>query len=99
MFIVSKAGVIGAFPSANPRPRDPRQGEPQPHSPRPAPLGQHRPNLPDGVKPWKSVWSGGHSTGLISDVPSVQTVVDRLIKELAAARSPLDWRRALNAIG
>jgi nitronate monooxygenase len=65
----------------------------------PAPLGQHRPNLPAGVKPWKSVWSGGHSTGLISDVPAVQTVVDRLGKEFDAARSPLDWRRALAGIG
>ncbi|MBV6756249.1 NAD(P)H-dependent flavin oxidoreductase [Rhodococcus opacus] len=64
----------------------------------PAPLGQHRPNLPEGIKPWKSVWSGGHSTALIEDVPSVQTVVDRLAKELDSARSPRDWRRALTAI-
>lgn len=65
----------------------------------PAPLGRHRPDLPEGVKAWKSVWSGGHSTGLIEDVPSVQAVVDRLAKEFDAARSPLEWRRALAEIG
>jgi len=58
--------------------------------------GKHRPDLPEGVKPWKSVWSGGHSTGLIDDVPSVQTVVDRLAEELATARIPGDWRKALS---
>ncbi|MET7769445.1 nitronate monooxygenase [Nocardia sp. NPDC005366] len=65
----------------------------------PRPTGKHRPNLPDGVKPWKSVWSAGHSTGLIDDVPSVRTVVARLADEFDTARVPGDWRKALSENG
>lgn len=61
----------------------------------PRPTERHRPNLPDGIKAWKSVWSAGHSTGLIDDVPSVQAVVDRLAAELNSARLPGEWRKAL----
>ncbi|WP_063041519.1 NAD(P)H-dependent flavin oxidoreductase [Nocardia pseudovaccinii] len=61
----------------------------------PQPTGKHRPNLPEGVKPWKTVWSAGHSTGLIDDVPPVQAVVDRLADELVAARMPGEWRKTL----
>ncbi len=63
----------------------------------PKPLAKHRPNLPAGVKPWKTVFSGGHSTGLIHDVPPVAGVVDRLAHELGAAREAGDWRTALAA--
>lgn len=62
----------------------------------PPPKGMHRPNLPEGVKAWKNVWSGGHSTGLIDDVPSVAELVDRLQGEFAATRHPGDWRAALD---
>ncbi|MFI7194394.1 NAD(P)H-dependent flavin oxidoreductase [Nocardia nova] len=65
----------------------------------PRPTGKHRPNLPEGVKPWKSVWSAGHSTALISDVPTVAAVVDRLAVELGAARVPGDWRKRLSDKG
>ncbi|WP_109526704.1 MULTISPECIES: NAD(P)H-dependent flavin oxidoreductase [Nocardia] len=65
----------------------------------PRPSGRHRPNLPEGIKPWKSVWSAGHSTGVIDDVPSVQTVVDRLAEELDKARVPGEWRKALSENG
>ncbi|MFD5810220.1 NAD(P)H-dependent flavin oxidoreductase [Rhodococcus aetherivorans] len=61
----------------------------------PRPLGQHRPNLPAGVKPWKTVWSGGHSTGLVTDIPPVEAVVERLAAEFDAARDPQDWRAGL----
>jgi nitronate monooxygenase len=61
----------------------------------PAPKGLHRPNLPEGVKAWKDIWSGGHSTGLIDDVPSVAELVERLEREFEAARHPGDWRTAL----
>jgi nitronate monooxygenase len=61
----------------------------------PPPLGMHRPNLPPGVKAWKNIWSGGHSTGLIEDVPSVAEVVARLGREFGEARHPGDWRAAL----
>jgi nitronate monooxygenase len=61
----------------------------------PPALADHRPNLPPGVRPWKTVFSGGHSTGLIDDVPSVATLIDRLEREMAAARDPARWRTAL----
>ncbi len=49
----------------------------------PRPRAKHRPNLPKGVSAWKSVWSGGHSTGLVKDVPTVASLVDRLATDLA----------------
>ncbi|WP_044506824.1 NAD(P)H-dependent flavin oxidoreductase [Gordonia sp. KTR9] len=61
----------------------------------PAPTGRHRPNLPAGVKPWKTVYSGGHSTALVDDIPSVEAAVDRLATELATASSKADWRTNL----
>ena len=61
----------------------------------PAPLGLHRPNLPAGLKPWKHIWSGGHSTALIHDVPRVEQLVERLATELTQAPCPLDWRQTL----
>lgn len=61
----------------------------------PAPLSFHRPNLPDGVKPWKTVYSGGHSVGLIDDVPCVAELVERMAVEFDAARAPSDWRSQL----
>src|SRR6202030_4351794 len=39
------------------------------------PVGIHRPDLPLGVKPWKTVYSGGHSTGLVEDIPDVASLV------------------------
>ena len=61
----------------------------------PAPFAFHRPDLPPGVKPWKTVFSAGHSTGLVADIPSVGALVDRLEREMTAARKPADWRSAL----
>lgn len=61
----------------------------------PKPLARHRPNLPTGVKAWKTVFSGGHSTGLIHDILPVAGVVDRLAREFDAARERADWRTAL----
>jgi len=49
----------------------------------PRPHRKHRPNLPEGVSAWKTVWSGGHSTGLVEDVPGVAKLVDRLEAKLA----------------
>lgn len=53
--------------------------------------------LPDDVRPWRDLWSGGHSAGLIDDVPSVAMVVDRLAAEFSAARAPADWRARAGA--
>ena len=61
----------------------------------PRPLGLHRPQLPPGVRAWKHVWSGGHSTALIDDVPSVADLVARLGRELASARLAGDWQSRL----
>jgi nitronate monooxygenase len=57
----------------------------------PRPQGKHRPNLPEGVSAWKTVWSGGHSTGLVEDVPSVATLVDRFEAGLAGDLEA-DWQ-------
>ncbi len=61
----------------------------------PPPRGLHKPDLPEGVKAWKHVWSGGHSTALIEDIPSVGQLVERLKTQFAEARHPADWRQAL----
>lgn len=61
----------------------------------PAPTGRHRPNLPQGVKPWKTVYSGGHSTALVDDAPDVATVVARLSFELDEATKKPAWRTGL----
>lgn len=42
-------------------------------------------HLPDGVRPWKNVWSAGQGIELIDDVPSVAELVERLCHEYAAA--------------
>lgn len=65
----------------------------------PPPLGLHRPNLPPGVKAWKTIYSGGHSTGLIDDIPSVADLVTRLDREFVAAPAPTGWRSALARTG
>jgi len=41
--------------------------------------------LPDGVKPWRDVWSAGQSIDLIDDIPSVAELVERLRVEYATA--------------
>ncbi|HYG25652.1 MAG TPA: nitronate monooxygenase [Caulobacteraceae bacterium] len=46
-----------------------------------------RPGIPREIKPWSMVWSGGHSTALVDDVPTVATLVDRLEREYREARS------------
>jgi nitronate monooxygenase len=63
----------------------------------PKPKGLFRPDLPPGVRPWRTLWSAGHSTGLISDAPSVSAVVDRLCEEFAQANRNSDWRERLGA--
>jgi nitronate monooxygenase len=52
----------------------------------PAPKGVFQPDLPPGIKAWRDVWSGGHGTGMIHDVPPVAELVDRLAAEYEAAR-------------
>lgn len=42
-------------------------------------------HLPDGVKPWKNLWSAGQGIDLIDDIPSVAELVTRLRREYVAA--------------
>lgn len=58
----------------------------------PTPTGRHRPNLPAGVKAWKTVYSAGHSTALVDDIPTVATLVDRISDELETARRSSESR-------
>lgn len=50
--------------------------------PPPAPSYAH---LPDDVRPWRDLWSAGQGIDLISDVPAVATLVERLRREYVAA--------------
>jgi len=43
------------------------------------------PHLPDGVKPWKNLWSAGQGIDLIDDIPSVADLVVQLRHEYVAA--------------
>ena len=43
------------------------------------------PDLPDGIKAWRDVWSGGHGVGLIEDIPSVGELIARLLAEYVLA--------------
>ncbi len=46
--------------------------------------GLFQPDLPEGVKAWRDVWSAGHGVGTIDDIPSVAELVDRLEAEYRA---------------
>jgi len=70
-------------------------------------IAPRTPDLPDDLKAWRDIWSGGHGVGLIDDAPPVAVLVDRLMTEytaamLAANRSgctDLDRRRLSDAPG
>jgi len=53
----------------------------------PLPLGKgmRHDHLPDGVKPWKNLWSAGQGIDLIEDIPCVAELVERLRDEYRAA--------------
>lgn len=55
--------------------------------------------MPDGVVPWRDIWSAGHSVGLIDAVGSVQSVVDRLAEEFEAVAGPANWRQRIERHG
>ena len=52
----------------------------------PPPLSPGRPATPPEAKPWSHVWSGGHSVGVIDDIPTVAELVARLERDYLAAR-------------
>lgn len=51
----------------------------------PEPEGHGHARPPDGVKPWKDLWSAGQGIDLIDDVPGVAELVLRLRREYVAA--------------
>jgi nitronate monooxygenase len=51
----------------------------------PAPRGVWQPDLPEGLKAWRDVWSAGHGAGLVRDVPGVAEAVARLRTEYRAS--------------
>ncbi|MBX5486466.1 MAG: nitronate monooxygenase [Mycolicibacterium hassiacum] len=53
--------------------------------PKPHGNGLTHAHLPEGVKPWKNLWSAGQGVDLIDDVPTVAEVVARLRREYVAA--------------
>lgn len=50
-------------------------------------LPQTRTKMPDGVTPWKDLWSAGQSVGLIDRVEPVDRLVERLADEFLAAKN------------
>jgi len=59
--------------------------------------GRRTDHLPEGVKPWRDIWSAGQGIGLIPDLPSVADLVRQLQAEyLAACRIP-DMAEAVQA--
>jgi nitronate monooxygenase len=54
--------------------------------------------MPAGVKPWRDIWSAGHSVGVIDEVAPVRDVVDRIEREFTAASAAYDWRGRLSQV-
>lgn len=52
--------------------------------------------MPDGVRPWRDIWSAGHSAGLIDEVLAVDEVVDRLVVEFEASPAASGWQARLD---
>lgn len=51
--------------------------------------------MPDGVKPWRDIWSAGHSVGLIDNVEPANSIVERLTQEFEATPQASAWRARL----
>ena len=61
----------------------------------PRPKALFHPDLPPGVRPWRTLWSAGHSVGMIDDAPSVAEVVERLTREFEQYVPGDAWRTRL----
>lgn len=53
--------------------------------PEPAGYGMGYDHLPEGVKPWKNLWSAGQGIDLIDDTPTIAELVRRLRREYVEA--------------
>jgi nitronate monooxygenase len=61
-------------------------------------LPAHRVPMPDGVKPWRDLFSAGQSVGLIEEIEPVAELVARLTAEFAALVPGRAWRDRLAEI-
>jgi nitronate monooxygenase len=61
----------------------------------PKALPQVRSPMPEGVRPWRDIWSAGQSVGLIDRVEPVAALVARLAREFEALDDVPDWRARL----
>ena len=64
----------------------------------PGTLPDVRTDMPEGVKPWRDIWSAGQSVGLIDRVEPVAQLVARLQGEFGALPAVPDWRPRLSAL-
>lgn len=64
----------------------------------PATLPAHRVDMPEGVRPWRDIFSAGQSVGLIGEVEPVADVVAGLRKDFLALVPGDGWKRRLAAI-
>lgn len=58
-------------------------------------LPKERTSMPDGVIPWRDIWSAGQSVALIDAVEPVSDLVARLTTEFEATGIGIDWRARL----
>jgi nitronate monooxygenase len=61
-------------------------------------LPNHRTAMPEGVRPWRDLYSAGQSVGLIDGVEPVAALAARLAQEFAALCPESRWRERLAAI-
>ena len=64
----------------------------------PATLPTSRTPMPDGIKPWRDIYSAGHSVGLITQTEPVAALVARLAEEFAWLVSGDEWAWRLAGI-
>lgn len=64
----------------------------------PKSLPNVRSDMPEGVMPWRDIWSAGQSVGLIDRVEPVADLVERLALEFEALPTVSDWRGRLDSL-
>ncbi|WP_072383582.1 nitronate monooxygenase family protein [Novosphingobium sp. NDB2Meth1] len=61
-------------------------------------LPAHRVPMPEGVRPWRDIFSAGQSVGLIDAIEPVANLVARMRREFAKLVPEQSWRARLAAI-
>lgn len=54
--------------------------------------------MPEGIMPWRDIWSAGQSVGLIDEVEPVADLVARLKADFEALPPVADWQTRLSAL-